>query len=60
MEETIEMVEGGSMPLNSYTWTHKDAKLTAEEKKKLIDWANSVREQIKTIYPPDSLKPQKK
>lgn len=60
MEETIEMVEDGSMPLNSYTWTHKDAKLTAEEKAKLISWATNVRSQIETIYPKDSLVPPKR
>ena len=35
LEETIEMVKEGEMPLNSYTWTHKDAKLTEEEKAKI-------------------------
>ena len=55
MEEVIEMVEDGKMPLPSYTWTHKDAILTQEEKTKLIDWANSVMELLKTQYPIDSL-----
>ena len=55
MEETVEMVEDGKMPLDSYTWTHKDALLTAEEKNKIIGWANSVMDTMKAMYPIDSL-----
>jgi len=55
MEETIEMVKEGDMPLNSYTWTHKDAKLTDEEKSKLTGWAQSVMDTMKARYPIDSL-----
>jgi ligand-binding SRPBCC domain-containing protein len=49
------MVEDKKMPLPSYTWTHKDAILTKEERTKLIDWANSVMGLLKTQYPIDSL-----
>ena len=49
MEETIEMVKEGEMPLNSYTWTHKDARLTEEEKAKIINWAESVMDTMKAI-----------
>ncbi|MBL7725290.1 MAG: heme-binding domain-containing protein [Chitinophagaceae bacterium] len=55
MEETIEMIKEGEMPLNSYTWTHKDAKLTEEEKTKLISWAESIMDNMKSKYPIDSL-----
>jgi Haem-binding domain len=55
MEETIEMVKEGEMPLNSYTWTHKDAKLTEEEKAKITGWAQSVMDTMKARYPIDSL-----
>ena len=55
MEEVIEQIEKGLMPLPSYTWTHKDAILTQEEKTKILDWANSVMEVLKTQYPIDSL-----
>ena len=47
MEETVDMVKKGEMPLNSYTWTHKDAKLTDEEKNKIIGWANTVMDTMK-------------
>ena len=55
MEEVIEMIEDGKMPLNSYTWIHKDAKLTTAEKTSLIGWANSVMDTLKAHYPIDSL-----
>ncbi len=55
MEETIEMVKEGEMPLNSYTWVHTDAKLTQEEKSKITSWANSIMDTMKALYPIDSL-----
>ena len=55
MEETIEMVKEGEMPLNSYTWIHKDAKLSPEERSKLTNWANSIMDTMKATYPIDSL-----
>ena len=42
-EELIEMVEAKEMPLNSYTWTHSEAKLTDSQIKSVIDWAKRVR-----------------
>lgn len=55
MEETVEMVEDVKMPLDSYTWIHKDAKLNPEEKNKLINWANTIMDTMKARYPIDSL-----
>lgn len=42
-EELIEEVEEREMPLNSYTWTHGDAKLTDAQIKAVVDWAKQVR-----------------
>ena len=58
MEQTIDLVKKREMPLDSYTWTHKDAILSEEEKTKLFDWAQSVMDTLKTQYPIDSLKRQ--
>jgi DNA replicative helicase MCM subunit Mcm2 (Cdc46/Mcm family) len=55
MEEVIEQVKEGEMPLNSYTWVHKNAKLTSEEKAKITGWAQSVMDTMKARYPLDSL-----
>lgn len=35
-----------SMPLKSYTWIHRDAKLTEAQIKLLADWAESLAEKI--------------
>lgn len=55
MEDIIEQIKEGEMPLNSYTWIHKDAILKQEEKKAILDWANSVMDTMKAKYPIDSL-----
>ncbi|HMK24899.1 MAG TPA: heme-binding domain-containing protein [Chitinophagaceae bacterium] len=55
MEELIDQVKEGNMPLNSYTWIHKDAILSPAEKNSLINWANSVMDTLKAKYPLDSL-----
>lgn len=55
MEETIEMIKEGEMPLKSYTWTHRDARLSNEEKSKITDWAQAIMDSMKAKYPIDSL-----
>jgi len=55
MEEVIDQVKKGEMPLSSYTLIHTNAKLTEEEKQKLINWAQDIRNTIKAKYPADSL-----
>lgn len=46
MEEVIEQVKEGHMPLNSYLWMHKDAKLSDEQKVVLVNWADGVMREI--------------
>ena len=55
LEEVQKQVKEGEMPLNSYTWIHKDAILNGQEKNAIIDWAESIRKEIKSKYPADSL-----
>lgn len=55
MEEVIEMVKEKEMPLDSYTWVHRDAKLTDDERVILTSWAQSVMDTMKAQYPIDSL-----
>jgi hypothetical protein len=43
LEELIEEVKGGHMPLDSYTWVH--GKLEEDEKQLLLQWAFLAREQ---------------
>jgi hypothetical protein len=54
-EEIIESIEEGFMPLKSYTWTHKDAKLNDVQKQEIIAWAKSCMTQLASEYPADSL-----
>jgi hypothetical protein len=42
MEEVREMVEKGEMPLESYALIHRDARLSAEDRRTLIEWARAV------------------
>ena len=46
LDETAELVKENKMPLSSYLWIHKDAKLTADEKNTLIGWAQNLENQI--------------
>jgi hypothetical protein len=48
LEECIEMVKEGEMPLGSYTWIHKDAVLTQDEKVAITDWASATMQRIAT------------
>ena len=45
LEEVIEMVKEGEMPLNSYTWLHGD--LSEDDRKLLLAWASVSRIQYK-------------
>ncbi len=55
LEECNEQVKEAEMPLNSYTWIHKNAILTDKEKETLAYWVNAIRDSIKAKYPADSL-----
>jgi hypothetical protein len=54
-EEIIEMTEEGKMPLGSYTWVHRDAILTEQQKAQLIAWAKTNMDTLRAQYPADSL-----
>ena len=55
LEETIEMVQEGEMPLSSYTLMHTNAKLSSEQRAILKNWASAILDSMKGTYPPDSL-----
>ncbi len=59
LEEVIDLVKKGDMPLQSYTIVHTDAKLTREEKVLLTSWTDALRDTIRAKYPPDSLNRKK-
>lgn len=41
LHECEEEVEEKEMPLDSYTWTHGDARLTKDQREKLAEWFES-------------------
>ena len=43
LEEVVETVESGEMPLTEYTWTHHEAQLSEEQQKMVIEWASKTR-----------------
>ena len=56
MEEIVDQVKKNEMPLKSYTWIHKDAILTNQEKSTVYNWAEGIRAELRSKYPEDSLK----
>ncbi len=46
LKKLAKEVQEGEMPLDSYTWMHKEAVLTEREKNILIAWASNLSEQI--------------
>ena len=45
LEELLEMIEEGEMPLDSYTWLH--GKLSEDDAKLILQWATVARLQYK-------------
>lgn len=60
-EKIGEEVEEEGMPLPSYLFIHRYAKLNEGQKELLKKWTSSMRDSMKMHYPPDSLvNPNKK
>ena len=47
LKQTAELAQQHEMPLDSYLWIHKDAKLSEDQIKILSDWAESLAEKIR-------------
>ena len=55
LEQINDLVKNDDMPLDSYLWIHKNAKLNEQQKLTLGNWVVAVRDTIKATYPADSL-----
>jgi hypothetical protein len=57
LEEVIEMVEEGEMPLEDYTnfGLHSEANLSQTQRQEIIDWSKSQMAMLAATYPADSL-----
>lgn len=51
MEEIAEMVNEDDMPMSSYTIMHGEAKLSAVQKKLLVEWAMAANDSLKAAIP---------
>ncbi|MFT3908825.1 MAG: heme-binding domain-containing protein [Ferruginibacter sp.] len=56
LEEINDQVKENEMPLGSYTFIHRDAKLSPEQKLLIANWTVALQDSFKTNYPADSLK----
>lgn len=43
LEEVIEVMEEALMPLREYTWSHKEAILSDDQRSSIIEWAKRTR-----------------
>jgi len=59
MEEIGDLVKKEEMPIPSYIWTHKEAKLSDQQKQVIFNWVAGVRDTMKARYPIDSLERKK-
>lgn len=51
LEEVVEYVEDGEMPLASYKLGHPEARITDQEREALIRWANALRDELGAASP---------
>ncbi|HNP54283.1 MAG TPA: heme-binding domain-containing protein [Ferruginibacter sp.] len=57
LEEIIDQVKEGEMPLSSYTLIHGDAKLSTEQRQLLTDWALAA-DKILPVVPAENIENQ--
>ena len=55
LEETIDVVKSGEMPLDDYTFLHSEARLSQQQKEALVNWAAAMMDTLKSRHPIDSL-----
>lgn len=48
LDEVVETVSKGEMPLSSYTLIHGNAKLSDNDRKEIESWVNLVKQEIKS------------
>ena len=46
LDEMVDTLIGGSMPLKSYTWVHRNAVLSKSEVKLVTAWAEDLQDEI--------------
>ncbi len=51
LKAIASQIKDGEMPLYSYTLIHKNARLTTDQKKLIIDWAQNAKDSLDKINP---------
>jgi hypothetical protein len=46
LKSIASQVNDNAMPLSSYTWMHKNARLSKEDKALIVDWATKAKDSI--------------
>jgi Haem-binding domain len=60
LRKSVKELQEGEMPLDSYTWIHKDAVLSDAEKQTYIHWASALSDQLYAKVPPEEIEADKK
>ncbi len=55
LNDIIEQLTDEKMPLPSYLLIHTDARLSGQQRRLVIDWAEAMKDTIRARYPADSL-----
>jgi len=50
LNNVIHEIKDGGMPLDSYLWIHKDAKLSETDKNTLMTWAQGLQKEVIIQY----------
>jgi len=51
LKAIADQIKDGEMPLSSYTLIHRNARLSKEQKKLIIDWTQNARDSLDKINP---------
>ncbi|GEO06643.1 heme-binding protein [Adhaeribacter aerolatus] len=49
LEEIVEEVQQGHMPLPAYLWLHTDAKMNQQQVTQLVTWVNKERQKLNIV-----------
>ena len=53
--DIVEQLRNDEMPLGSYLFIHRYARLTQDEKEDVIRWSAAMMDSMRAVYPADSL-----
>jgi hypothetical protein len=54
-KDIVEQLQQDEMPLGSYLFIHRYARLTPDEKEEVIHWSSTMMDSMRAHYPIDSL-----